>query len=138
MQPTGRVIVMWLLDLSVGCSLLATNVDAAEGEGEGKGEGEGVCGNGQLDPGEECDDGNKNNGDACSSTCRLPVCGNGLVEGSEPCDDGDTWWEDWWPTNCLWHPEDIARLARLKAGETRAVRRQLRAAFAQHKEKTDD
>lgn len=56
---------------------------------------------------------------------------------SEPCDDGDTWWEDWWPTNCLWHPDDIARLARLKAGETRAVRRQLRAAFAQHKEKSD-
>ena len=56
---------------------------------------------------------------------------------SEPCGDGDTWWEDWWPTNCLWHPDDIARLARLKAGETRAVRRQLRAAFAQRKEKPD-
>ena len=33
---------------------------------------------------------------------------------SEPCNDGDTWWEDWWPKNCLWHPDDIARLARLR------------------------
>lgn len=55
----------------------------------------------------------------------------------EPCEDGDAWWEDWWPTNCLWHPDDIARLARLKAGETRSVRRQLREAFAKHKENDD-
>jgi hypothetical protein len=55
----------------------------------------------------------------------------------EPCDEGDAWWEEWWPTNCLWHPAEVGRLARLKAGETRAMRRQLRAAFAQHKEKSD-
>lgn len=48
----------------------------------------------------------------------------------ERCDEGDAWWEDWWPTDCMWHPDDIARLARLKAGETRAVRRQLREMFA--------
>lgn len=48
----------------------------------------------------------------------------------EPCEEGDAWWEDWWPTGCPWHPDDIARLARLKAGETRAVRRQLRQMFA--------
>ena len=52
----------------------------------------------------------------------------------EPCEDGDAWWEDWWPTNCPWHPDDIARLARLKAGETRSVRRQLREEFLKHKE----
>lgn len=52
----------------------------------------------------------------------------------EPCDDGDAWWEEWWPTDCPWHPDDIARLARLKAGETRAVRRQLREEFRKHKE----
>lgn len=55
----------------------------------------------------------------------------------EPCGDGDAWWEDWWPTDCPWHPDDVARLARLKAGETRAVRRQLREEFLKHKEKTD-
>jgi hypothetical protein len=47
----------------------------------------------------------------------------------ESCDVGDAWWEDWWPTDCAWHPDDIARLARLKAGETKSVRRQLRQAF---------
>ena len=52
----------------------------------------------------------------------------------EPCDDGDAWWEDWWPTNCLWHPNDVACLARLKAGETRAVRRALRKEYLKNKE----
>jgi hypothetical protein len=56
----------------------------------------------------------------------------------EPCDAGDAWWEDWWPTDCPWHPDDIARLARLKAGETRAVRRQLREEFLKHKEKCNE
>ena len=55
----------------------------------------------------------------------------------EPCNDGDAWWEDWWPTDCPWHPADIAHLARLKAGETKSVRRQLRAEFAKHKEVRD-
>ena len=55
----------------------------------------------------------------------------------EPCNEGDAWWEDWWPTDCPWHPSDVARLARLKAGETRSVRRQLREEFAKHKEKSD-
>lgn len=56
----------------------------------------------------------------------------------EPCNEGDAWWEDWWPTDCPWHPDDIARLARLKAGETRAVRRQLREEYLKHKEKCDE
>lgn len=30
-----------------------------------------VCGNGAPDAGEECDDGNRENGDGCSSTCRV-------------------------------------------------------------------
>lgn len=55
----------------------------------------------------------------------------------EPCNEGDAWWEDWWPTDCPWHPDDIALLARLKAGETRSIRRQLREEFAKHKEKSD-
>lgn len=55
----------------------------------------------------------------------------------EPCEDGDAWWEEWWPTDCPWHPDDIARLARLKAGETRALRRQLREEFLKHRENAD-
>ena len=30
-----------------------------------------VCGNGILEAGEECDDGNRRNGDGCSNTCRV-------------------------------------------------------------------
>jgi hypothetical protein len=47
------------------------------------------------------------------------------------CTVGDAWWEDWWPTDCPWHPADISHLARLKVGEAQALRRQLRAMFAE-------
>ncbi len=33
-----------------------------------------ICGNGQKDEGEQCDDGNTNNNDACSNLCTLSVC----------------------------------------------------------------
>ncbi len=48
------------------------------------------CGNGVPEGTEQCDDGNTNNVDDCSNTCRTPVCGNGVREGTEQCDDGDT------------------------------------------------
>ncbi len=54
------------------------------------------CGNGILETGEECDDGNTVSGDGCSSTCQIetppppPVCGNGILETGEECDDGNT------------------------------------------------
>jgi len=47
------------------------------------------CRNGVLDPGEECDDGNRNNRDDCPNDCRLPVCGDEVVKGREECDDGN-------------------------------------------------
>jgi len=51
------------------------------------------CGNGTIDAGEECDDGNNYNGDGCSSVCRIEkvsaTCGNGQVEPGEGCDDGN-------------------------------------------------
>lgn len=52
---------------------------------------ESICGNGVLDPGEGCDDGNLKDGDGCGSTCEsIGVCGNGTVEADESCDDGNT------------------------------------------------
>jgi cysteine-rich repeat protein len=46
------------------------------------------CGNGVRDPGEDCDDGNDSNEDACLSSCRFNVCGDGYVRtGVEECDD---------------------------------------------------
>jgi len=50
------------------------------------------CGNLELDPGEICDDGTRNNdqwGD-CTEMCTIPYCGDGLVhEPTEQCDPSD-------------------------------------------------
>lgn len=50
-----------------------------------------VCGNGIVESGEQCDDGNLVSGDGCSSTCdiEVAVCGNGILETGEQCDDGN-------------------------------------------------
>ena len=47
------------------------------------------CGDGILDVGEECDDGNNNNYDSCRNDCTLPYCGDGIVDSGEECDDGN-------------------------------------------------
>ncbi len=39
-----------------------------------------ACGNTQIDLGEECDDGNKENGDGCSSSCTVECEDSGTVE----------------------------------------------------------
>ena len=46
------------------------------------------CGDGRLGAGEQCDDGNTEDGDGCSSTCRREAfCGDGDVGPDEVCDD---------------------------------------------------
>lgn len=47
------------------------------------------CGDGVVDAGEECDDGNMVNDDACTNMCALASCGDGLVQAGESCDDGN-------------------------------------------------
>ena len=50
-----------------------------------------TCGNGVVDPGEACDDGNTQSGDGCSADCSsTEVCGNGVLDPGEACDDGNT------------------------------------------------
>jgi fibro-slime domain-containing protein len=61
------------------------------------------CGNGKLETGEACDDGNASGGDGCSSICAIETgwkcgaqntpcvakqCGDGILAGTEQCDDG--------------------------------------------------
>jgi cysteine-rich repeat protein len=46
------------------------------------------CGDGTVDPGEECDDGNATPGDGCTA-CRHPRCGDAVVDSGEACDDGN-------------------------------------------------
>ncbi|HLC46151.1 MAG TPA: DUF4215 domain-containing protein [Candidatus Nanoarchaeia archaeon] len=50
-----------------------------------------ICGNGQVQNPETCDDGNTVSGDGCSATCATEaatpaVCGNNKVESTEVCD----------------------------------------------------
>jgi|GEM_PF-5977382 len=52
-----------------------------------------VCGDGSVDSGEVCDDGNRVAGDGCRADCQgVEVCGDGLVDSAtgEQCDDGGT------------------------------------------------
>ena len=54
---------------------------------------EAECGDGAINLiGEECDDGNIENGDGCDVECQNEdsVCGNEIVEDGEACDKGET------------------------------------------------
>lgn len=61
------------------------------GGSSGGGGGVNACGNGFLDPLEQCDDGNTISGDGCSANCinEPAICGNLRVEAGEQCDDGN-------------------------------------------------
>ncbi len=49
-----------------------------------------TCGNGRLEAGESCDDGNLDDADACTSACRPARCGDGTAQlGAEQCDGRD-------------------------------------------------
>ena len=71
------------------CVLLGTTVDC--------------CGNGTVDPGEECDLGAANNDGlhGCSANCLTTRCGNCNVDPGETCDDGNTADGDACPANCV-------------------------------------
>jgi len=61
-----------------------------------------VCGNGILEAGEQCDDGNRMSMDGCSATCTKEICGDGIVQTAlgEQCDDGNTISGDGCDSNC--------------------------------------
>jgi cysteine-rich repeat protein len=60
------------------------------------------CGNGNVDGGEECDDGNDEETDDCLPTCSSATCGDGVVwEGVEECDDGNGVDDDACPNDCM-------------------------------------
>jgi cysteine-rich repeat protein len=46
----------------------------------------GFCGDGVLDAGEQCDDGNPDPTDGCTNDCT--ICGDGSITAPEECDDG--------------------------------------------------
>ncbi len=62
----------------------------ASGGSGGSGGATGFCGDGTVDPGEECDDGNRDDSDGCVAGCVYAACGDGFVQaGIEACDDGN-------------------------------------------------
>lgn len=44
------------------------------------------CGDAIVDAGEQCDDGNLVNDDACTVNCQAARCGDGIVQSPEACD----------------------------------------------------
>ncbi|MEZ4474921.1 MAG: membrane dipeptidase [bacterium] len=49
-----------------------------------------TCGDGVVDEGEGCDDGNRVDTDACRNICQPARCGDGVIQaGVEGCDDGN-------------------------------------------------
>lgn len=64
-----------------------------------------VCGNGVIEFGEECDDGNATPGDGCDDLCQLEhTCGDGTTEPGEECDDGNVTPGDGCDENCMNEP----------------------------------
>jgi len=59
------------------------------------------CGDGVVDLGESCDDGNEVGCDGCSIGCHLEGCGNGIAECGEECDDGNIANGDGCSSDCM-------------------------------------
>ena len=77
-----------------------------------------LCGNGFLDPNEQCDDGNKTAGDGCTGLCQIechwscgscgtpgpcvtvPICSDHKLSDAEACDDGNLVGGDGCSGNC--------------------------------------
>ena len=67
------------------------------------------CGDARLGAGEECDDGNSVDDDACTNACTQAACGDGILRtdlaegvlGAEGCDDGNDFEGDGCLTTCV-------------------------------------
>ena len=86
MRASGLLFCALAAGASGACSLHSNFVAAFSDSDAGAGS----CGNGAVDPGEECDDGNTADTDDCLATCADARCGDGALHaGVEVCDDGN-------------------------------------------------
>ena len=65
------------------------------------------CGDNVLEPGEECEDGNRDSLDGCDSDCNEEpaVCGDAILTEPVICDDGNTVDGDGCTSACILAPE---------------------------------
>jgi cysteine-rich repeat protein len=78
-SSTGRA------ETEAGSDTTATSAGTggAETSGENSTESGPECGNGIVELGEECDDGNDSNLDECTNDCKVPTCTDGIHSGAE-------------------------------------------------------
>lgn len=69
-----------------------------------------ICGNNEIEPGEDCDDGGAANNDGCSENCLIEAslslaeggnCGDGSQDDWEECDNGNNEDDDGCSSGCL-------------------------------------
>src|SRR6266700_301051 len=130
-SPTGFVVSSFAvasLAVALGCAGVNNQGGAGGGGAKGGGGNSGVdahplsdailktCGNGSIDPTEQCDDGNTVSNDGCNQLCQveangncptpgqrcvfIAVCGNGVLTSDEACDDGNTTGGDGCSADC--------------------------------------
>jgi cysteine-rich repeat protein len=112
MRTRWQIVVVWVAAALAACSVKPATFMLGDGQScqspadcsdpacAGAPVCQPSCGNGIVDPGEQCDDGNTINGDACDTNCTAPRCGNSVVDPGEQCDDGNTTNGDSCDTNC--------------------------------------
>ena len=95
MKPPGGLPALLLGALAAGVLWGAACGGGSGGGSGGKGSGgsggasDGFCGDGVVQAGEECDDGNADDSDDCTTACGAARCGDGIVQAGEECDDGN-------------------------------------------------
>ena len=96
-------IVIVIPDGGIDLSVIDTGVDLGSDTGiVATDSGMPVCGNGVLEAGEQCDDGDMVDTNACNNMCRWNAyCGNHRVDSGEVCDDGNNFSGDGCSSNCL-------------------------------------
>lgn len=75
-----------------------------------------MCGNGKLETGEACDDGNTVDDDGCPGDCKS-LCGNGVLDVGEACDDGDLQGGDGCSAVCVRDAGYVFVTSKLTAGD---------------------
>ena len=119
MRPIATTLFLALaatLSLTTACG----PENGAVGDGDGDGDGDiGICGDGSVDSGEQCDDGNTSDADGCDASCNtetVDTCGNGVVDPNEDCDDGNDQDGDGCDSSCAMEDGDCGN-GQLNNGE---------------------